>query len=142
MTSKLGLEEAINKSLKLLKVHQPYHESDHVLNLAYSVMMGGTCLEDIERLRGDESYLNGLGAERIPDPTTTGDFLRRFSGEDVRKLQEAINEVRLRVWGQQPKSFFEEAIIDVDGTIVETTGECKGGMDKSYKEAGDTGHCW
>ncbi len=133
MAIKLGLEEAINESLKLLKVHQPYHESDHVLNLAYNVMTGGTCLEDIERLRGDESYMNGLGAERIPDPTTAGDFLRRFSGEDVGALQEAINGIRLRVWEQQTKSFFEEAIIDVDGTIVTTTGECKGGMDKSYK---------
>jgi len=46
--------------------------------MAYNVPSGGTCLEDIERLRNDETYMNGLGAERIPDPTAAGDFLRRF----------------------------------------------------------------
>jgi hypothetical protein len=133
MVCKLGLDKAINKGVKLLKSHLPYHESDHVLNMTYNVMSGGTCLEDIERLRQDESYMNGLGAERIPDPTTAGDFLRRFKGEDLLDLQEAINRIRKTVWEREGESFLEEGIIDVDGTIVGTTGECKGGMDMSYK---------
>jgi len=133
LVCKVGLDRAINESLNLLKAHLPYHESDHVLNIAYNVMSGGTCLEDIERLRHDESYLNGLGAERIPDPTTAGDFLRRFGPEDLLSLQEAINEIRKKVWAKKEKSFLAEGIIDVDGTIAGTTGECKGGMDMSYK---------
>jgi len=44
-----------------------------------------------------------------------------------------FNETRLKVWRQQPKEFFDEAVIDADGTMVETTGECKGGMDINYK---------
>ena len=39
----------------------------------------------------------------------------------------------MKVWRQQPKAFFEEAILDADGTMVETTGECKQGMDINYK---------
>jgi len=77
--------------------------------------------------------LNGLGAQRIPDPTTSGDFTRRFSVEDITTLQECINRTRQRVWQQQPKGFLEEAFIDVDGTIAQTYGECKGGMSLSYK---------
>lgn len=133
MVCKLELDRAINEKVKLLKAHLPYHESDHVLNIAYNVMNGGTCLEDIERLRQDESYLNGLGAERIPDPTTAGDFLRRFDAEDVLNLQEAINGTREKVWEKQDKSFVAEGIIDIDGTIAGTSGECKGGMEMSYK---------
>ena len=127
-----GLIEEIDGRLKLLKVHLPYHESDHVLNLAYNIMAGGTCIEDLELLRNNENYLDALAAQRIPDPTTAGDFCRRFKAEDVEALMEAVNEARLRVWSEQPEEFFKEATIDVDGTLVETLGECKQGMDISY----------
>lgn len=130
---KCGLIEAIDRRLKLLKIHKPYHESDHVLNIAYNVLCGGTCLDDIEIRRNDEVFLDSLGAERIPDPTTAGDFCRRFTDEDVIKLQDAIDEVRVKIWREQSEGFFEQAVIDMDGTLVETTGQCKEGMDISYK---------
>jgi hypothetical protein len=133
MVSRLRLDEAINRDLSLLKVHVPYFESDHVLNIAYNVMTGGTCLEDIDRLRDDTSYTTSLAAERIPDPTTAGDFLRRFEASDIEALQETIHQARRQVWAIQPDSFRAEAILDVDGTHAITTGECKQGMDISYK---------
>ena len=128
-----GLVEAIDEKVDVLKVHLPYHESDHVLNIAYNILSGGTCLEDIELLRNDEVYLDGLGAQRIPDPTTAGDFCRRLEEKDINGLMEAFNEVRRRMWSQQPEEFFDEAKIDADGTLVETLGECKEGMHLSYK---------
>jgi hypothetical protein len=110
----------------------PYWESDHVLNIAYNVLAGGTCLEDIERLRNDESYMNALGADRIPDPTTAGDFLRRFDADWIFGLQETFNQTRRKVWDLQDAAFRKEGIIDVDGTVAETTGQCKEGMDIAY----------
>jgi hypothetical protein len=90
-------------------------------------------LEHIEHRRNDEAYLDALGAQRIPDPTTEGDFCRRFTvPEQIDCLMDSINEARLNVWKQQPKKFFDEAVIDADGTIAETTGECKQGMDIAY----------
>ncbi len=133
LAQKIGLVDSLNQKVKVLKRHLPYHESDHVLNLAYNIMAGGERLEDIELRRQDECYLDGLGTPRIPDPTTAGDFTRRFEPEDILSLMEAINEPRQRVWRQQPKSLLSRAIIDVDGTIAPTLGECKGGMDISYK---------
>jgi len=109
-----GLVKAIDDKLKLLKRHLPYYESDHVLNIAYNILCNGDCLEDIERLRNDEVYLDALGARRIPDPTTAGDFCRRFSQADVETLMDIINGIRLRVWRTQPDEFFEEAVIDVE----------------------------
>ena len=76
LVRKLGLAEAIDRRLHLLKIHLPYHESDHVLNFAYNALCDGTCLEDIELRRNDEVFLDALGARRIPDPTTAGDFCR------------------------------------------------------------------
>ena len=101
LVNQLGLDEAINSRLHLFKLHNPYFESDHVLNIAYNILCNGQCLEDIERLRNDEVYLDAVGADRIPDPTTAGDFCRRFSAEHVEILQDAINATRLKVWKQQ-----------------------------------------
>jgi hypothetical protein len=133
LVKQLGLDEALNRRLRLFKLHNPYFESDHVLNIAYNILCNGQCLEDIERLRNDEVYLDAVGADRIPDPTTAGDFCRRFSVEQIELLQDIMNEVRLKVWKQQEPEFFDEAVIDADGTIAPTTGECKEGMDISYK---------
>ena len=132
MAQKIQLVQEIDRTLHLLKRHRPYHESDHVLNIAFNILAGGKCIEHLERRRHDEVYLDALGAERIPDPTTEGDFCRRFAEPDVLSLMDAINEARLRVWAQQPDTFREEAILDADGTIVETDAECKDGVDISY----------
>jgi Transposase DDE domain group 1 len=127
-----GLIAAIDHHLHLLKRHLPYFESDHVLNIALNLLAGGRRMEHIERLRTDEVYLDALGAVRIPDPTTAGDFCRRFREADVLDLMDAINAARLRVYTQQPADFFAEAVVDIDGTLVATDGECKEGVDIAY----------
>ena len=105
-----------------------------MLNIAYNALSGGQCIEDLEHRRRDEAYLDALGTTRIPDPTTAGDFCRRFkTADDVNTLQNALAETRHKVWQRQPHEFFEQATIDMDGSMVETTGECKDRMDISYK---------
>ena len=132
LARRTGLIADIDHYLHLFKYHRPYHESDHVLNIALNILAGGTKLQHIERLRNDEAYLNALDAKRIPDPTTTGDFCRRFRRCDVLDLMDAINRTRKRVWAQQPVDFFDQALIDVDGTLVGTDAECKEGVDIAY----------
>jgi hypothetical protein len=132
LARRTGLIDAIDRRLHLLKVHLPYHESDHVLNIAYNALCGGTCLEDLELRRNDEAYLDALGAQRIPDPTTAGDFCRRFAVADIERLQDAINQVRIGVWRRQPVEFFAQATLDVDGALAPTDGECKEGIGLAY----------
>ena len=104
-----------------------------MLNIAFNILAGGKRIEHLELRRNDEVYLDALGARRIPDPTTAGDFCRRFASEaDVLTLMGAINESRLRVWAQQPDEFLDEAILDADSTVVETAAECKDGVDIAY----------
>jgi hypothetical protein len=132
LVQRLGLPKAIDDKLELLAFHFPYFESDHVLNIAYLMLCGGTCLEDLELLRQDENFLNALGARRIPDPTTAGDFCRRFTEADIATLQQVFDDTRLNVWAKQSRAFFAQARIDLDGHLVETTGVCKQGMDIAY----------
>src|SRR5262249_20988568 len=132
LARQVGLIDAIDRRLHLLKFHFPYHESDHVLTLAYNALTDGTCLQDLELRRQDEVFLDALGARRLPDPTTAGDFCRRFSEASIRQLQDAVHDVPLRVWAEQPDDFFDQAIIDMDGFLVETSGQCKRGMDIAH----------
>src|SRR5580700_12089900 len=132
LVRQIGLSDALDRRLELLKLHLPYHESDHVLALAYLPLCGGTCLQDLELLRHDEVLLDALGARRLPDPTTAGDFCRRFSPDSIQTLLDIINATRIKVWADQPPTFFEQARLDMDGFLVETTGQCKRGMDIAY----------
>ena len=128
-----GLAGEIDCSLELLKLHKPYYESDHVLNIAYNILCGGQRLEDIEARRCDRVFLDGLGIESLPDPTTAGDFCRRFDPASIIALQQAVNRARLKVWRSQPDAFLAQpAIIDADASIVATDAQTKQGMDISY----------
>jgi hypothetical protein len=129
----LELPREINRRVSVFKIHLPYFESDHVLNLLYNALCEGRCLEDLELRRQDEAYLNSLGADRIPDPTTAGDFCRRFRLDQIESLHEAFDAGRKKIWASQPAEFFEEACLDADGILVPTNGECKEGMDISPK---------
>ena len=132
LAQRTGLAAEIDASLELLRVHQPYHESDHVLNIAYNILCGGKTLEDLEQLRHDEVYQDAIGARLVPDPTTAGDFTRRFRETDIEALMAAMDRTRVKVWRQQPERFFDEAILEADGTRAPTSGECKEGMGISY----------
>jgi hypothetical protein len=133
LAHRVGLVDALDTRLPILKVRRPYSEADHVLNIAYNILCGGAVLDDIEVRRNDTAFLDALGARTIPDPTTAGDFCRRFDPEDVQRLMNVINDVRVGVWQRQSAAFFDPtAKIDADGSIVETTGECKRGMDVAY----------
>lgn len=133
MVKQLDLRKHINEAAPVLKMHLPYDEADHVLNIAMNLLAGGTCLEHIELRRTDEAYLNALGAERIPDPTTAGDFCRRFDQFQIMELMQGINRVRQQVWKQQPDGFLDQATIEADGTMVETYGEKKQGIGINHK---------
>ncbi|MDE2888037.1 MAG: hypothetical protein OXR72_07460 [Gemmatimonadota bacterium] len=81
--------------------------------------------------------MNALSADLIPDPTTTGDFTRRFTEADAIELMDCINAVPARLWRTRAASDRARvAYIDVDGTSASTYGQKKDGVDMSYKGVG------
>jgi hypothetical protein len=132
--------EAIDERVHVLKIHLPFHESDHVLAQALNLYVGGECLEDLAALQHDEGVRRLLGACRLPDPTTAGDFLRRF--DEQRRpaalvgLRAAIDAVQEAVWAKasgKRRRRREWAMLDLDGHTKELYGEQKEGADFDHR---------
>jgi hypothetical protein len=134
LVTRLGLDRSIDRHLHLLQLHLPYHESDHVLTHAYNLFIGGRDLVDIQDLQHSTAVKNLLGACRIPDPTTAGDFLQRFSPVHLECLQEAIDEARVKVWRKLPRRDRQSITMDMDSSFKKVYGVCKQGADFSYKK--------
>ncbi len=62
LAMRLELDKDLNRSLPLLKLHLPYHESDHLLTHVYNLFVGGGCIEDIANLQHSESIKHLLGS--------------------------------------------------------------------------------
>jgi hypothetical protein len=58
----------------------------------------------------------------------TGSILIKRCG----KAEGIFDDVRISLWRRQAPDFFDQAVIDVDGSLVGTTGQCKQGMDIAY----------
>ena len=133
MGQRVGGGEDIDRNLPRLKAHPPCHERDPGRNLAANIRAGGVRWEDIEPRRPDENFLNGWDAQRRPDPTTAGDFTRRFQAADILSWQAGFHRSRQAIGKAPPEGCLPEAFIDVDGTRAGTRGECQEGIGLSYK---------
>jgi len=132
LAMRLELDRDINRSIRLLKINVPYCESDHILTHVYNQYVGGHCIEDIANLQHSDAIKHLLGTCRIPDPTTAGDFLRRFDEYHLQNFQAVIDRAREKVWRKIPRSRRKVATVDLDSTIKEVYGQCKQGADFSY----------
>lgn len=134
LMSRLKAPQTLDARLSLLRSHRPFHESDHVLTHVYSLFVGGSAIEDIADLQHSEPVRRILGASRIPDPTTAGDFLRRFDVKAVRAFDQAVDEIQERAWRcARGKRRLERGVVDLDSHVRHVYGHQKEGADFTYK---------
>lgn len=130
----LRLPRSIDSRLKLLSSHRPYYESDHVLTHVYNLFVGGAAIEDIADLQQSEPVKAMLGATLVPDPSTAGDFLRRFDEGALDALDLAIDDAQQQVWrrryGRRKQKL---GVIDLDSHVHHVYGNQKEGADFTYK---------
>lgn len=134
LSATLKIPQRVDASLKLLTSHRPFHESDHVLTHVYNLFLGGECIEDIAELQVSSPLRRILGTDRVPDPTTSGDFLRRFEEQDVRKLDAVCDELHLEVWRRAYGRKKRELLtVDIDSHVHAIYGNQKEKADFTYK---------
>lgn len=134
LLTRLRVAQSIDERVSLLHSRRPYHESDHVLTHVYNLFVGGSAIEDIADLQQSEPVRRMLGAARIPDPSTAGDFLRRFDRKSIAALDAAIHEAQERAWKRRYGSRkCALGIVDLDSHVRHVYGNQKEGADFTYK---------
>ena len=130
----LDVPQRLDHALDILEARRPYSESDHVLTHVYNLFLGGSCIEDIALLQASEPARRILGARAIPDPTTAGDFLRRFDANAIEALNAAIDQTQSQVWERKYGTGKRAtAYVDLDSHVKHVYGNQKEGADFTYK---------
>jgi hypothetical protein len=130
MAESLEIPRLLDKDVKVKRRESGYPESEHILALAANAFVGGDYLEDLEALREDVAIQRAIGRKDLPDPTTAGDFCRRFTLGHLLQVNRAFGTIEQRVYEQRPD--VTHWTVDVDAKVHEVYGEKKQGADKSY----------
>lgn len=130
MAEALEVPRVLDERVKVKQRESGYPESEHILALAANAFVGGDYLEDLEALREDVAIQRVIGRKDLPDPTTAGDFCRRFTLGHLLQLNRAFAEIEQRVYQHRPE--VTRWTIDVDAKVHEVYGEKKQGAAKSY----------
>ena len=117
LAERLGVGGLLN-AVAVKKRERGYSPAQAILGLCETLIAGGECLDDIALLRGDsaQALLRGDG---LPDPSTLGRFLRRFSLGHIGQLNRALDELFARV---HPLLDRETVTLDLDASYVEHHG--------------------
>ncbi len=134
LAQRVQFHRKVDEQVGVLKIHQGYAESDHLFHLLSSMVAGSSCIEDVGRLKEDKVYKKLTGVDKVTDPTTMGDFLRRFGRSDLNDLKEAIWQMRERAWDKAGRKLPRHIAVDLDSRVSEVYGNCKQGADFSWKK--------
>ena len=139
LIERLGVARAIDAGVRVLRRCRWYRESDHILTLIYSMLSGGSKLQDINRLGQDGALKRVLGSDRIPHATTIGKFLWRFGDDQQDQQRQGLAELRETTAAVQQDAFGllarerrKVATLDWDSSIHEGYGQKKEGADFAY----------
>lgn len=110
------LSAAIDR-LPLKTRNRGYSNSDFVILSALNMIAGGQCLDDLIKLKNDESLVYLLGQRPLPAPNTLGEFLRRFDQRNLLRL-DRINHSLVRQLLAKTKP--STMTLDIDASLIES----------------------
>lgn len=108
----LGLRVLVDRYLPGAGSNRGYAPSVFVDSLVLMLQGGGRCLEDLRELEREEALMKLIGREQIPDPDSTGDWLRRMA--DPEKGQAGL------IGLGQVRDVLNQRILRHDGIVAYT----------------------
>jgi len=130
MAEAVEVPRILDQRVHVKERERGYPESEHILALAANAFIGGDYLDDLEALREDIAIQKAIGRKEIPDPTTAGDFCRRFTLGHILQMNQAFAEIQAQVY--QRRKEITAWTIDADAKVHEVFGAKKEGAEKSY----------
>jgi Transposase DDE domain. len=130
MAETLKIPKILDSHVRVKQRDSGYPESEHILALAANAFVGGDFLDDLEALREDDAIKMAIGRKEIPDPTTAGDFCRRFKLGHILQINKAFAEIEHEVYKQRKE--VSHLTVDVDAKVHEVYGKKKQGAAKAY----------
>lgn len=131
----LGVAHVVDEELHVKQRERGYRESEAVLSLSHTLISGGSCLLDLDVLRGDVGTRQLLGQAQLMAPTTAGEFLRKFDIGDIHDLYRALYRLQARV---RPHQAATGCTLDVDSSVYAQASAHKQGSVKAYN--GEVGY--
>ena len=132
---RLGMAQVLAEELAVKARERGYPESEAMGSLVCNTSLGGTCLSDLEVVRGDQGTQELLGVETVWAPTTAGELLRKVDIGAVHDLPRV--QLRLQARGR-PHQAATPYTMDLDSSISEHTAHCQEGLTKAYN--GEVGY--
>lgn len=120
MAEMLEIPGTLDECVHVKQREGGYPESEHILALSANAFMGGDYLEDLEALREDVAIRKAIGRSDIPDPTTAGDFCRRFTLGHILQMNQAYAKILGNVYTH--RSPVTSWTLDVDAKSMRSTG--------------------
>jgi len=127
---RLGLEDLINATLRLIGRVGGARPGRKMLTLVATILAGGSHIDHADRLRAGATHR--VLPFRVMAPSTLGTFLRSFTFGHVRQLDAVIAEAIRRAWALGAGPGRSSMTMDLDSTICEVHGKAKQGAAYGY----------
>jgi hypothetical protein len=130
LVKRLGLEDLINDTVRLIGRVGGAIPGRKVLTLVHALVAGGSHIDHADMLRAGAT--SSVLGHRVMAPSTVGSFLRAFTFGHVRQLDAVLGEALRRAWSLGAGPGSSQMVMDLDSTICEVCGKAKGGAGYGY----------
>lgn len=130
LVDRLGLEELVDRVVRLGGRAGGANSGRKVLTVVGAMLAGGSHIDHVDQLRAGST--GRVLPFQVMAPSTVGTFLRSFTWGHVRQLEKVLTLSLGRAWRAGAGPPKTGVTVDLDSTICEVSGKTKAGASYGY----------